>query len=134
MILKKDQTITHIKMFCQSNNENEDIKQGINNLVNNEHYIISFDKIKSPLVFFHEGNEQMFSIITNKKSKDEEYEKFLDLKNCQITEKEKIITKLPNYKEYTQIDFLRELKNMLNIVNPITIKERKKKEKNLLSL
>ena len=126
--LINEQTITHNKMFGQYD-EGEDIKQGINDLASNKHYIISFDKIDPSLVFFHEGDGQMFSIITNKNPNDDEYKKFLNLKNCQITKKEEKHTKLPNYKEYKQVDFLRELKDILNIDNPVTIEERLKKEK-----
>ena len=129
--LINEQTITHHKMFGQYN-EGEDIKNGIDNLANDEHYIISFDKINPSLVFFHEGDGQMFSIITNSNPEDEEYHKFLDLKNCQITGNEKKYTQLSNYKEYEQTDFLRELKDILNIDNPITIKERKQRKKDRL--
>ena len=111
--------------------EGKDLTQAINDLSKSEHYMISFDKIDPSLVFFHEGDGQMFSIITNKKPQDDEYKKFLQLKNCQKIGKEADIVNLANYKDYKQIDFLKELKDILNIDNPVTIKEKNEKIKKL---
>ena len=43
-------------------------------MAENEHFIISFDKINPSLLFFHEGNGEQFSFITTKAKGDEEYE------------------------------------------------------------
>ena len=116
--------------------ENEDIKKGINYLSNDNHYIISFEKMKYSLIFFHEGNKQSFSIITNKKEKDPEYKSYLRLKNCQRTKNEQIINKLTDYQSenFEQKDFLRELKEILDIENPINGKESISSNKRLKSL
>ena len=126
------QNINHKIIFGQYN-EREDIKEGINNLAKNDHYKISFDKIDPSLVFFHEGDNPFFSIITNKTKDDDEYQKFLYLKNCQKLKGEEIDKELTDYKKYDQLSFLKELKKILNLDNPITKKEKeeekRKKEK-----
>ena len=130
--LINEQKLTHNIMFGQYD-EGKDIQEAINSLARNDHYKISFDKIDPSLVFFHEGNGEMFSIITNKKPDSEEYKKFLDLKNSQLTANDrknnKSIKSLPDYIGYNQIDFLRELKEILNIKNPVTIKEKEQAKK-----
>ena len=93
-------------MFGQYD-EGEDIKQGINDLASNKHYIISFDKIDPSLVFFHEGDGQMFSIITNKTKKDAEYKEMLQLINIQSIGN--LVTELPDYKKFNQSEFIKSL-------------------------
>ena len=97
-------------------NEIEDIINANNKLSNEQHFIISYDKIDTSLIFFHEGEQQSFSVITNKNPDDEEYKNFLLLYQCQKTRNEDI-TKLNDYKKYEQIDFLKEMKNILGINN-----------------
>ena len=126
--LINEQNLTHKISFGQYD-EGEDIENAIKSLAKNNHFKISFDNLDSSLVFFHEGNGEMFSIITNEKTEKEEYEKFLELKNSQTTENEEKIKKLPNYKEYKQIDFLRELKDILNIRNPVSSFKEDKRDK-----
>ena len=130
--LINEQKLTHNIMFGQYD-EGKDIQEAINSLAGNQHYKISFDKIDPSLVFFHEGNGEMFSIITNKQPDSEEYKKFLELKNSQLTANDrknnKSIKSLPDYIGYNQIDFLRELKEILNIKNPVTIKEKEDAKK-----
>jgi len=103
-------------------NENKDNSDGIEDLTKYENEIVSFEKLESSLFFFHEGNGERFSIITNKSDKDEEYQKLLIVKNCQVSKKKNYIN-LSNYKSYSQFDFLRELKQILNIDNKVTEEE-----------
>ena len=103
-------------------NENKDNSDGIEDLTKYENEIVSFEKLESSLFFFHEGNGERFSIITNKSDKDEEYQKLLIVKNCQVSKKKNYIN-LSNYKSYFQFDFLRELKQILNIDNKVTEEE-----------
>ena len=123
--------------ICLQNNENKEIKKGINNLIDNlneEHSYISLDKINHILLFFNEGLGQGFNIITNKDPEDKEYLKFLYLKNCQSRNKEEEVQKLPNYKEYKQFDFLKELKEILNLNPSFPVKKEEKKNEDGLSL
>ena len=107
--------------------EIEKIEEGIDDLIENlekeEHKKMSFDKINHTLLFFHEGNGEGFSIITNKDKNDNEYKNFYKLRNCQITN-EKDLVDLPNYTNYTQIDFLRELKEILNLNTAFPLKKK----------
>ena len=106
---------------------------------------ISFEKIKPSLIFFHEGEGQGFSIISTCKKEDQEYKDLLELRNSQKRisnylkeqsdkkyELEEYYQGLNDYyNEFTQIDFLKELKEILDIKNPL-LKEEKiinKKEK-----
>ena len=66
--LLKDQKYEHHLLFGQYEEE-KDNQNAINNLANNKHEVVSFDKIDPSLVFFHEGDGQLFSIITNKNPK-----------------------------------------------------------------
>ena len=91
----------------------------INNLANNQHKVISFDNIDFSLIFFHEGSSQLFSIITNKNKSDKEYKDLLLIKNFQSLNEKDTISELPNYREYSQEQFLEELKNILDINNPL---------------
>ena len=102
--------------------ENKDIELSIANLAKNVEDVISFDKIDPSLVFFHEGEGPLFSIITNKSKNDNEYKAFLNLIITQTYGKS---PQLPNYPKYKQKDFLTELKNILNIHTPVTKEEAK---------
>ncbi len=64
---------------------------------------ISFDKIEPSLLFFHEGDGQFFSIITNKNKFNREYNDLLSIKNSQTYIQIEIKHELPNYKKYNQI-------------------------------
>ena len=107
-------------------NENEAIENGVKSLADDKHNIISFDKMKHSLIFFHEGNKESFSIITNKNESDPEYNLFLVYKKTQRTKGEEI-KKLTDYKDnnFKQEDFLRELKDILDIQNPVNKIEQK---------
>ena len=119
--LIKGQNIVHKTLFGQYN-EGEDINKAINNLANDEHEVISFEKIDPSLLFFHEGDGQLFSIITNKKQSDKEYKDLLAIKNSQSFDEKSKINELPDYKDekkFTKEKFLEELKEILDIPNPV---------------
>ncbi len=117
--LLKKQEETH-KSLMGKYNEEEDINKAVNDLANNINpEIISFEKINPSLLFFHEGEGQSFSIITNKMKTDKEYIDLLALQNSQARTKKDLIKELPNYKKYTQKQFLMELKDILDIRNPV---------------
>ena len=97
--------------------------------------IISCNKIVPPLVFFHEGSGQDFSIIANKEKSKIEYNKllllrqsFVELQNSfyqqENAKKEKIPTSLKNYTQFKHQDFLKEIKNILSLKNPIYTKDK----------
>ena len=119
--LIKNQELAHKAL---ENNEKYDEDVDINNAVNqlandNNHKVVSFDKIDPSLIFFHEGEGQSFSIITNKNKTDKEYIDLLGLQNSQARIKKDMVKELPNYRNYTQKQFLEELKEILNIKNPV---------------
>ena len=100
--------------------ENKDLNNAINKLAIDVKDVISFDKIDPSLLFFHEKDSQLFSIITNKQKTDKEYIDLLRLKNSQFDVGQKGYTELPNYKNYKKKDFLQEIANILNITTPIS--------------
>ena len=115
-------------------NEKEKIEKANNILENCEHESISFEKMDLALVFFHGGdNSNFFSIITNKNENDQTYIDLLNLKNVQsgkdiikkikFKDKKKIkldnIEHLNDYRNYSQQQFLEELKSILDLKNPI---------------
>jgi len=124
--LINEQNIAH-KMLFGKYDENEDNRNGINNLATDKHSVISFDKIEYPLLFFHEGDNSLnFSYITNKDKNDSEYRELLTLINSQSTMKK--IDSFPNYND-NNYDFLQDLKNILDIKNPLKIKDKTKDDK-----
>ena len=133
---------THELLFGQYNAE-KDANKGLEQLSNTEHDVISFDKINPSLLFFHEGSGQGFSIITNLPKEEKinvkikgvdnstnnsennnqvrinpEYAKLYKLKNFQAQREEDQVD-LPKYKEYKPIDFLKEIKEILDLPNPV---------------
>ena len=117
--LLKSQEETH-KAITGRYDEDEDINNAVQNLaINEKKEIISFNKIDPSLLFFHEGEGQLFSIITNKNKSDKEYKDLLDLQNSQAIKKKDFISELPNYRKYTQKQFLKELKDILELPNPV---------------
>ena len=117
--LLNSQIQTHKKITGQYD-EGKDIDNAIGDLANNINKdVISFDKIDPSLLFFHEGEGQSFSIITNKDKNCKEYKDLLALKNSQALYRRDILKELPNYKKYTQKQFLAELKDILDIKNPV---------------
>lgn len=135
--LINEQIITHNSFLFDYYDENEEIKKGLDELIENldkeGHSTISFDKIPHTLIVFNEGNGQGFSIIINKDKNDIEYKKYYKLKNCQvINEKEK--KDLPNYTKYGQLDFLRELKEILNLNTAFPVEKKDTNNEYKLSL
>ena len=117
----KEQKKTYDNLFVEYD-EDKDINKDIEQLAKDNDDIVSFDKITPSLLFFHEGNVQGFSIISNKKEVDEEYKDFYKLINFQvIDDKRKKI--LPQYDtdEFKKDNklFLKKLKVILDINNPI---------------
>ena len=102
----------HKSLFGQYD-EGLDINDAVNDLADNEHELISFDKIDPSLLFFHEGTGESFSIITNKKKDDPEYKILLAIKNS------KELPEYNNSEKFKQKQFLEEIKNILNITNPV---------------
>jgi midasin (ATPase involved in ribosome maturation) len=127
-ILKTQQSVNEIRFRMYD--EKRDVNKAINNLARDVKDVISFDKIDPSLVFFHEKNSQFFSIITNKSRNDKEYQALLNLKNSQFEVNQAGFQALPNYKIYKQIDFLKELKEILFINNPVE-KDQKSEKKSL---
>ena len=99
--------------------EKKDLEKAINKLAKDVEDVVSYDKIDPSLVFFHENTSELFSIITNKAKDDEEYKELLNLMNSQSFFRLEKIKELPNYRNYTQEQFLTELKNILDIKNPV---------------
>ena len=115
----KSQKKTHDYLFGQYD-ENKDNDKGMEDLANADHEVVSFDKIDPSLIFFHEGESQLFSIITNKPSNDPEYKNLLKFRNCQALKQSDIVQKLPDYQSFKAIDFLKELKEILGLTNLVT--------------
>ena len=132
--LLKNQIITHKMLFGQYD-EGNDIKNAIDSLAEKKSGVFSFEKIDSSLVFFHQGDNDGFSILTNKDSKDKEYQKLLKLLNYYRKEKKKPkLSSLPNYNLFSQKEFLMEFKEILDLKNPVEKSEKNEKNKNLKSL
>ena len=132
--LLKNQIITHNILFGQYD-EGNDIKKAIDSLAEKKSGVFSFEKIDSSLLFFHQGDNDGFSILTNKDIKDKEYQNLLKLLNYYKKEiKKPKLSALPNYNQYTQKEFLMELKEILNLDNPVEIADKNENNKNLKSL
>ena len=116
--LLKGQEKVHKSLFGQYD-EGKDINKAINDLANYSHEVISYEKIDPSLLFFHEGAGESFSIITNKKPDDREYKSLLELKNSQAFSKKEMLKSLPKYSNFNKVQFLEELKNILDIKNPV---------------
>ena len=134
------QKITHEMIFGQYD-ESKDIRNAINILAANKSEF-SLDKIEYPLLIFHEGSTNGFSIFANKNNKDNEYGNLLKLyeqykkykKKLKEKNKDKDIDKLRRYDllyidKFEQKDFLVELKDILDIKNPIEKSDKNKSDK-----
>jgi len=99
------------------------IDKNNNHLSKDIHQIASFNKNDLSLFFFHVGEGQLFSIITNKSPEDKEYFDLLALKNIMAFSEKDYIRKLPNYIKYSQVEFLEELKEIFDVKNPVYKKE-----------
>jgi hypothetical protein len=100
--------------------------------------IISCNKIDPPLVFFHEGEGQNFSIITNDNPNTEEYNKLLQLRIGfvkyqnfayqvnKINKREEEPKKLKHYTEFDRQElFWEEIKQILSLKNPVYNRDKK---------
>ena len=128
-MLKKQKIIHEIKFGAYDREqERKENQNAMNDLADDKHEVMSFKGIDTSLIFFHEGVNESFSIITNKNSSDEEYNKLLELKNCQARKKEEKLKYLPKFndKNLDKNIFLEELKNILAVNNPVTNEEKKK--------
>ena len=120
-------------MINEMINNKNDINLGFENLIQNKEKLINFSKLNFPLFFFNQGSDnQSYSIISNLEKNDREYLNCLKIKNIHVMRKEDQID-LPNYQLFRQIDFLKELKDILYLRNPVKNDERDY-EYDLLSL
>ena len=125
-------------------NYNEDKLFDISTLLlsNNDDIIISIDKIDPSLIFFHQDEGQEFSIISNCNKNDKEYMDLLELKRfpfliyneLYMYEREKLPINLNNYRKFTHKMFLKEIKNILDIKNPIFNSDKNENNKNYKSI
>ena len=136
-LIQTQEETTKIMNIDQYNQE-DDVNEAIEKLSKIKPNLISFDKFNYSLIFFHEGAGEGFSIISNKPSiinrnnnEDDiysakiEYNKLYKLYNFQ-TKDDKDKRNLPDYKNYSQTDFLKELKNILDLKNHATNEEKEK--------
>ena len=138
------QTIAHRMLFGQYDEE-KDIRNAFDILATNKSEF-SFDKIEYPLIIFHEGETNGFSILPNKNNKDNEYGNLVKLydhykkykKKLKEKDKDKVkdkdIDKLRRYDliyidKFEQRDFLVELKDILDCKNPIEKSDKYKGDK-----
>ena len=117
-------------------NKQEKIAIDVLSVQDQEQEMISFSKIKPSLIFFHEKEGQEFSIISTCDKNDEEYSNLLKLKRVPaiikkefnkynaIDEEIKIPELLDDYRNFTHDMFLKEIKEILNIENPILNKDK----------
>ena len=107
--------------------------------------IISFDKIKPSLIFFHEGEGQDFTIISTCKRDEPEYDDLLELRKTPILiqnqiyinygkELEKVPKELINYSAFTHKMFFKEMKAILDLKNPIFTSEKNEDNKEYKSI
>ena len=108
--------------------------------------IISFDKIKPSLIFFHEGEGQEFSIISTCNKEEQDYKDLLELRTTpviiqneiyranKVKQRDKVPTELNNYSQFTQRDFLNEIKKILDIKNAVDNSDKEDFNKNLKTI
>ena len=82
--------------------------------------IISYDNIKIPLIFFYEGINPYFTIVSPYLPENQEYQNLLDLENIHsYLSGQKIKKSLKRYENFNPESFYKELKQILNLPNPI---------------
>ena len=107
--------------------------------------IISFDNIKPSLIFFHEGEGQNYTIISACKPDEPEYDDLLELRKIPILIKnqiyqnygkklEKVPKELNNYSTFTHKMLLKEIKDILDLKNPIFNSEKNDNNKEYKSI
>ena len=82
--------------------------------------IISYDNIKFPLIFFYEGLNPYFTIVSPYMPEKKEYQNLVDLNNVHsILSNQKEKNSLKRYELFKSEEFYSELKDLLNLPNPI---------------
>ena len=82
--------------------------------------IISYNNIKTPLIFFYEGINPYFTIISPYLPESNEYQNLIKLENIDsIISKKDLKSSLKRYELYKPEEFFSELKKILDIENPI---------------
>ena len=129
-ILRAEQETNEIKIdpYIDENKKEEKIIKVISELKDN----FSCDKINPCLVLFNNGNEQNFTIISINDSNEKEYEQLLQLQKSIIMSyneeyecyglnhlKAPTPIELKNYRKFKQDDFLKEIKEILSLKNPV---------------
>ena len=139
--------LDNYKVCVEQGNYNEDKQDeiAIKALCDNLE-IISFDKIKPSLIFFHEGGTELFSIISSCNKNEKEYKDLLELKTIPViienefyksngmTKREEIPKELNNYNKFTHKMLLKEIKEILGLNNPVFNSEKNEENKNLKSI
>ena len=129
-ILRAQQGTNKIKidLYMNENKNEEIISKVISELKNN----FSCDKISPYLVLFNIGDQQDFTIISMNDSIKEEYEQLLQLRKSIIMShneeygcyglnrlKVPIPNELKNYRKFKHDDFLKEIKEIFSLKNPV---------------
>ena len=108
--------------------------------------IISFNKIKPSLIFFHEGEGQLFSIISTCGKNEKEYRDLFELRTIPVIiqnefykangspKREEIPKELNNYSSFSHKMFLEEIKQILSLNNPVFNSEKNKDNQHLKSI
>ena len=108
--------------------------------------IISFDKIKPSLIFFHEGQGQDFSIICTCDKTEQEYKELYELKSTPVIvqneiykyygqdQRDEIPKELNNYRKFKHTMFFKELKDILDLKNTIFNSDKNDKNKEYKSI
>ena len=135
------------KVGVEQGNYDEDKQNDIAILaLSSSEEIISFDKIKPSLIFFHEGQGQEFSIISTCSPDDQEYKELYELKTTPIIvqneiykfynqeQRDEIPKELNNYRKFEQNMFLKELKDILDLKNPIFNSDKNENNKDYRSI
>ena len=82
--------------------------------------IISYNNIKIPLIFFYEGINPYFTIVSPYIPENEDYQNLLDLENIHsYLSGQKIKKCLKRYEKFKPESFYKELKQILDLPNPI---------------
>ena len=106
--------------------EGKDIENAINDLSKNqENKEFSFKNLNSSILFFHEGENNDFSIITKIDNNNPEHKILIKLN--EIYKKKYKRDFLITFKKFTQKDYLTELKVLLNLDNPVLTKDKNEK-------
>ena len=123
--LLKSQRSAHEMIFGQYD-EGKDITNAIDDLsVIEKDKQFTFNNLKSPIIFFHQEDNEQFSILLKEDQKKEDYQTLSKLREVY----KKLLKKdcLINFENSKQEQYLKYLKRMLNLDNPILKKDKKEK-------